>query len=65
MKPDVKSIYEMEGRDIFNAKVSTFPGYSFHITGGLQVQEKLVGVRSRIEPFWLTATLTHAESTFR
>jgi hypothetical protein len=50
--PDVFAIYEVEGKDIYETLVSTFPGYSFHITEGPQVQEILVGVRGSITAFF-------------
>ena len=50
--PDVFAIYEVEGKDIFDVLVATFPGYSFHITEGPQVQEILIGVRGDITAFF-------------
>ena len=50
--PDVFAIYEVEGKDIFDSMVSTFPGYSFHITEGPQVQEILIGVKGNITAFF-------------
>lgn len=51
-KPDVFALYEVEGKEVFNAMVQAFPGYQFHITEGPQVQEILVGVRSGITAFF-------------
>ena len=50
--PDVFAIYEVEGKDIYETLVTTFPGYTFHITEGPQVQEILVGVRGDITAFF-------------
>ena len=50
--PDVFAIYEVEGKDIFDTMVATFPGYSFHITEGPQVQEILIGVKGNITAFF-------------
>jgi hypothetical protein len=51
-KPDVFALYEVEGKDVFSVLTSSMPGYTFHITEGPQVQEILVGVRSRFTAFF-------------
>lgn len=50
--PDIFAIYEVEGKAIFDTLVTSFPGYTFHITEGPQVQEILVGVRGNITAFF-------------
>jgi len=50
--PDVFALYEVEGKEVFGKLVNNFPGYSFHITEGPQVQEILVGVRGGITSFF-------------
>ena len=50
--PDVFALYEVEGKEVFDAMVQNFPGYSFHITEGPQVQEILVGVRGSLTAFF-------------
>ncbi len=50
--PDVFALYEVEGKEVFADLVTSFPGYSFHITEGEQVQEILVGVRGKITAFF-------------
>ena len=50
--PDVFSLYEVEGKEVFEALVGNFPGYSFHITEGPQSQEILVAVRGNISAFF-------------
>lgn len=50
--PDVFALYEVEGKEVFGKLVNIFPGYSFHITEGPQVQEILVGVRGGITSFF-------------
>ncbi|MGH7943730.1 MAG: endonuclease/exonuclease/phosphatase family protein [Opitutaceae bacterium] len=52
LKPDVFSLYEVEGKDVFGELVNRMPGYQFHITEGPQVQEILVGVRSGLTAFF-------------
>ncbi len=51
-KPDVFSLYEVEGKDVFREISRTMPGYSFHITEGRQTQEILVGVKSGFTAFF-------------
>lgn len=50
--PDVLALYEVEGRQVFSAMTARFPGYTFHITEGRQVQEILVGVRGALSAFF-------------
>ena len=50
--PDVFALYEVEGSEVFQALTTSMPGYNFHITEGLQVQEILVGVKTGITSFF-------------
>jgi hypothetical protein len=50
--PDVFALYEVEGKDVFQALTAAMPGFTFHITEGPQVQEILVGVRGRLSAFF-------------
>ncbi len=52
LSPDVFGLYEVEGKEVFDALVSMMPGYSFHITEGPEVQEILVGVASELTAFF-------------
>ena len=52
LNPDVFALYEVEGKDVFDALVTQMPGYQFHITEGPQVQEILIGVRSGLTAFF-------------
>lgn len=54
--PDVFALYEVEGREVFDALTSLMPGYTFHITEGPQTQEILVGVRSGLTAFFTQKT---------
>lgn len=49
--PDVFALFEVEGKTVFDALVSTMPNYTFQITEGDQTQEILVGVRKTITAF--------------
>ncbi|HEY4682717.1 MAG TPA: endonuclease/exonuclease/phosphatase family protein [Candidatus Acidoferrales bacterium] len=49
---DVFTLYEVEGKTVFQQLVSKLPAYQFHITEGPQVQEILVGVRSGLTAFF-------------
>lgn len=49
--PDVFGLYEVTGKDVFQAMTNSFPGYTFQITEGPQTQEILVGVRSSLTVF--------------
>jgi len=55
-RPDVFALYEVEGRETFDALVETMPSYTFHITEGRQVQEILVGVRHGLTGFFTQRT---------
>lgn len=50
--PDVFALYEVQGKDVFEALTAAMPGYTFHITEGPEVQEILVGVRGGISAFF-------------
>jgi exonuclease III len=49
--PDVIGLYEVEGKNIYQAMTNSFPGYTFQITEGQQTQEILVGFRSPLSVF--------------
>lgn len=49
--PDVFALMEVEGAAVFLAFTQAFPGYSFSITEGPQVQEIMIGVRGGISAF--------------
>ena len=50
--PDILAIYEVEGKQVYEHMVSSFPGYNFHITEGPQTQEILLGVRGIFTAFY-------------
>jgi hypothetical protein len=52
LSPDVFGLYEVEGKEVFDALVTKMPGYTFHITEGPEVQEILVGVSADITAFF-------------
>jgi len=54
--PDVFALYEVEGKEVYDALVTKMPGYSFHITEGPQIQEILLGVRSNLTAFFTQKT---------
>jgi len=54
--PDVFALYELEGRQAFDALTSLMPNYTFHITEGSQVQQILLGVRTNITAFFTQKT---------
>lgn len=54
--PDVFALYEVEGKEVFDALVSKMPGYTFHITEGPQVQEIMLGVKSSLTAFFTQKT---------
>ena len=54
--PDVFALYEVEGREVYDALTSVLPKYTFHITEGSQVQQILVGVRQGITAFFTQKT---------
>ena len=43
-RPDVFALYEVEGKEVFDALTTLMPEYTFHITEGQQVQQILLGV---------------------
>lgn len=49
--PDLFALYEVSGSEVFSKMVEQFPGYTFQITEGPQVQEILVGVRNTLTAF--------------
>jgi hypothetical protein len=46
----------VEGREVFDALTKLMPEYTFHITEGQQVQQILLGVRTRITAFFTQKT---------
>ncbi len=50
--PDVLGLYEVEGKQVFQALTQKMPTYNFHITEGPQTQEILVGVRGGLSAFF-------------
>jgi Endonuclease/Exonuclease/phosphatase family len=52
LSPDVFALYEVEGKEVFDALVTKMPSYSFHITEGAEVQEILVGVADGFTSFF-------------
>jgi endonuclease/exonuclease/phosphatase family metal-dependent hydrolase len=56
VNPDVFAIYEVEGKQVFDALVTEMPGYQFHITEGRQTQEILVGVKRGLTAFFTQRT---------
>lgn len=50
--PDVLSLYEVQGKEIYDPVTKKMPDYTFHITEGPQAQEILVGVRHGITAFF-------------
>jgi exonuclease III len=54
--PDVFALYEVEGKEVFDALTTLMPNYTFHITEGNQVQQILLGVRSPITAFFTQRT---------
>ena len=55
-RPDVFALYEVEGKEVFDALTTLMPDYTFHITEGAQVQQILLGVRTRITAFFTQKT---------
>jgi len=49
--PDIFAVMEVEGSTVFQAFTAEFPGYSFTITEGRQVQEIMIGIRGGISAF--------------
>ena len=54
--PDVFALYEVEGKEVFDALTTVMPNYTFHITEGQQVQQILLGVRAPITAFFTQRT---------
>jgi hypothetical protein len=52
----VFALYEIEGKQVFDALTWMMPGYTFHITERSQVQQILLGVRTRITAFFTQKT---------
>jgi len=50
-QPDIFALMEVQGSTVYQAMVSAFPGWSFAITEGKQVQEILIGWRSGLTAF--------------
>ena len=55
-RPDVFALYEVEGKEVFEALTEKMPNYTFHITEGQQVQQILLGVRTNITAFFTQRT---------
>jgi len=55
-RPDVFALYEVEGREVFDALTTLMPSYTFHITEGQQVQQILLGVRTNLTAFFTQKT---------
>lgn len=55
-RPDVFALYEVEGKEVFDALTEMMPTYTFHITEGRQVQEILLGVRTNLTAFFTQRT---------
>lgn len=49
--PDVFALMEVQGSTVFNTFTQAFPGWSFAITEGPQVQEIMIGWRSGLTAF--------------
>lgn len=50
--PDIFSLSEVEGKDVYNKMTRILPNYSFYLTEGRQIQEILVGVKHGITAFF-------------
>lgn len=50
--PDIFAVMEVKGSTVFTEFTQRFPGYSFSITEGTQVQEILIGVRGGLTAFF-------------
>lgn len=50
--PDIFALMEVKGSTVFTEFTQRFPGYSFSITEGTQVQEILIGVRGGLSAFF-------------
>ncbi len=49
--PDVFVLFEVEGKDVFQAFMTQFPNHRFHLTEGKQSQEIFVGVHKKLQTF--------------
>jgi len=49
--PDVFALYEVEGKDIYQEFMTTFPDHRFHLTEGKQTQEIFIGVHRNFQTF--------------
>jgi endonuclease/exonuclease/phosphatase family metal-dependent hydrolase len=54
--PDIFALMEVQGATVFTEFTTRFPGYSFHVTEGAQVQEILIGVRGGLTAFFTQRT---------
>jgi endonuclease/exonuclease/phosphatase family metal-dependent hydrolase len=55
-EPDVLALYEVEGKQVFDALTTQMSEYTFHITEGAQVQQILLGVRQSLTAFFTQKT---------
>ena len=49
--PDIFTLYEVEGRDIYQDFMNEFPEHRFHLTEGKQYQEIFIGVHRKFQTF--------------
>jgi endonuclease/exonuclease/phosphatase family metal-dependent hydrolase len=61
-KPDLFALYEVEGKQVFDALTARMPDYFVQITEGLQTQEILVGARKTLNPLPLISQRTEFRS---
>lgn len=50
--PDIFGLIEVEGALVYDQMTAKMPGYTFHITQGVQSQEILIGVKSSLTAFF-------------
>ena len=50
-KADIVAIFEVRSEHVFRPIVECMPGYQFYMTEGPQMQETLIGVRSKLNAF--------------
>jgi hypothetical protein len=55
-RPNVFALYEVEGREVFDALTKLMPEYTFHITEGQQVRRSSSASRTRITAFFTQKT---------
>jgi endonuclease/exonuclease/phosphatase family metal-dependent hydrolase len=55
-RPDVLALYEVEGKQVFDALTTQMPEYTFHITEGAQVQQILLGAHKSLTAFFTQKT---------